>query len=102
MEPAPVSSPPASSTLADTVTFRSLLGVEEHKRSTDDVLAAAMPLLRQVAELHDQGLVGPLAGVEELRCLHGRVFFANARARKPEHAPLRLAQIEREETGAVE
>jgi hypothetical protein len=103
MEAAPVSSPPpSSSTLADTVAFRSLLGVEEHKRSTDDVLASTLPLLRQVADLHDQGLVAPLDGVEELRSLRGRLFFATAKSRKPEQAPARLAQIERDEGGALE
>src|SRR5215472_9352266 len=89
------------STMDDTVSLRSLLGVEDHRRSTDDVLAATLPLLRQVADLHDNGLVAPLAGVEEIRALRGRLFFPQALSRKPELAPVRLLQIERDEAGAL-
>jgi hypothetical protein len=86
----------------DTVSLRSLLGIEEHRRSTDDVLAAAMPLFRQVAALHDEGLVGPLVGVEEIRALRGRLFFRQALSKRPERAPMRLFQIERDQGGALD
>ena len=49
--------------------------------ATEDLLAACLPLLRQVAELHAQGLVAPLDGIDELRVTAGRIWFENAKAR---------------------
>ena len=51
--------------------------------STEDVLAACMPLLRQVAELHARGLVAPLEGIDDLRVSGGVIWLENARARSP-------------------
>ncbi|MCL2447684.1 MAG: DUF4011 domain-containing protein [Polyangiaceae bacterium] len=86
----------------ETVSLRSLLGIEEHRRSTDDVLAIAMPLLRQVADLHDRGLVAPLVAIDAVQAHRGRLFFSQALSKKPEHAPERLVPIEREERGPLQ
>ncbi|MGN6385745.1 MAG: AAA domain-containing protein [Verrucomicrobiota bacterium] len=41
-------------------------GIESGGFETDDVLAAMLPLLKQVSALHQQNLVAPLIGVEHL------------------------------------
>ena len=97
MEASPVSRPES------TVSFRAVLDSEEkHQRSTDDVLAMVLPLLRQTADAHERNLVGPLAGVEDLHAVRGRLFFENARCRPPEHASLKVAMLEREEHSAID
>ncbi len=50
---------------------------------TDDLLAAVLPLLRQVAEWHEGGKVGPFDGVEGLRAYRGRLYIRDGDARDP-------------------
>lgn len=64
---------------------------EQDLPSTEDVLAACLPLLRQVAEVHGKGLVAPLEGIGELRVTSGRIWFENAKARPVRRA---LAAVE--------
>ena len=90
-------SPPSDGSNA----FRDLLGVEERHRSTDDVLAAAMPLLRQVLEIHDKGLVAPLEGVAELRALRGRLWFHNDKCVPPRRADAQVAALQTETSLAL-
>ncbi len=82
-------------------TFESLLGSEDRHRSTDDVLAAALPLLRQVVEAHEKGLVAPLEGVAGLHLLNGRLWFENARCLAPRRALEKVDALQRDETPAL-
>lgn len=79
-----------------------LFGADERDRSTDDVLAAALPLLRQILEAHDRGLVAPLVGTANLRASKGRIFFENARCAPPRSAADSLRAIQEERSGALE
>lgn len=51
------------------MTFQQLLdlAIERDGLSTDDVLASLLPLLRQVAACHEEGLVAPLRGIDHLQ-----------------------------------
>ncbi len=60
-----------------------VLGTQDTMRGTDDVLAMVLPLLEQVVALHEQGLVAPLEGIDDLQVAHGRVWFEAARAKPP-------------------
>jgi len=90
-------SPPADESIA----FRDILGKEERNRSTDDVLAAAMPLLRQVVEAHDKGVVAPLEGVAELRSLRDRLWFHNTKCLPPRRANGRVDELQRDPSLAL-
>jgi hypothetical protein len=92
---------PAATATDESSGFRDLLGTEERNRSTDDVLAQAMPLLKQVLEVHDRGLVAPLEGVTELRALRGRLWFHNAKCQPARRAPLRIRALEDEPSLAL-
>lgn len=48
--------------------------------STEDTLAAFLPLARQVLETHLSGNVAPLAGLEALQVDEGRIWFADGQA----------------------
>lgn len=83
-------------------TLHSLLGLDDRHRSTDDVLAAALPLLRQAVEAHEKGLVAPLEGVGELHVLNGRLWFENAKCSPPRQALERVEALQRDETPALD
>ena len=63
---------------------------------TEDVLGAALPLIEQVAALHEEGLIAPLNGVDALRVSMGHLWFQNSLAREPQidKAALRAADGE--------
>ncbi len=71
------------------------LGGEERQRSTDDVLAMTLPLLEQVAALHEQGLVAPLEGVDDVKVTQSRLWFEAARASAPRLAPTALEAVQK-------
>ncbi len=79
----------------DTGTFRDLLAGwrDAGTVGTEDVLGAALPLIEQVAALHEQGLIAPLNGVDALRVSMGHLWFPNSLAREPQtdEAALRAA-----------
>jgi len=83
----------------DAERFLDTLGKTDELPSTDDVLARILPLFEQVAAVHDAGRVAPLEGVEQVRAVGGRLFFADDGARTPR----RDARVEHvaHETGAV-
>ena len=62
---------------------------------TDDVLSAVLPLIEQVAALHEDGRVAPLNGVDALRVSMGHLWFQNNMARGPETNASALSEIER-------
>ncbi len=70
--------------------------------STDDVLAMTLPLLEQVLEVHEQGRVAPLEGIDDLMVTNGRVWFERARARPPCLDAERVRRIEARESHAFE
>lgn len=57
--------------------------VEEGPLPVDDVLALVLPLLDQVAALHERGLVAPLDGIADLRVDGGQAWFPDALAKPP-------------------
>src|SRR5215510_7669677 len=62
---------------------------------TDDVLSAVLPLIEQVAALHEEGRVAPLNGVDALRVSMGHLWFQNHMARSPQNNASALRDIER-------
>lgn len=77
--------------------------LEEALPSTEDVLAACLPLLQQVAEVHAKGRVAPLEGVDDLRVTSGRIWLENAKARAIRNAAdLVEAATRQSHQGAIE
>ncbi|HYG77345.1 MAG TPA: AAA domain-containing protein [Planctomycetota bacterium] len=70
--------------------------------ATDDVLGAVMPLLKQVHQVHERGLVAPLAGLQKLRVSDDRFWFAEAEAHAPKHNASAVKRLEHEESRALE
>ncbi len=70
-----------------TLRFLDYVGGEETLRSTDDVLAATLPLLEQALEVHERGKVAPLEGVDDIMFTAGKLWFEQAKAR-----PWRLSE----------
>jgi hypothetical protein len=79
-----------------------LLGAEETLRGSDDVLAMTLPLLDQVLEVHERGLVAPLEGIEDILVSNGRLFFEQSKARALRLAPQQLERLQRPESLAFE
>ena len=70
---------------------------------TDDVLAALLPLFRQVADCHEHGLVAPLRGIEALKADDQfRVGFDPDLATQPERNDAQVEAIERTAPRALE
>jgi hypothetical protein len=86
----------------DTTRLLELLGQQQTQRATDDVLAMTLPLLEQVLEVHERGLVAPLEGLEDLMVTNGRVWFEASKARPPRLATDRLATVTRPTSLAFE
>ncbi len=62
---------------------------------TDDVLAAVLPLFRQVAAWHEEGLVAPLDGIERLTVdKDGALRYVGDPA-APKANPTKIAQLQR-------
>jgi hypothetical protein len=61
-----------------------------------------LPLLEQVLEVHEQGLVGPLEGVDDVLVSDGRLFFEQSKARPARLAPAELERLRRPAGGAFE
>jgi len=70
--------------------------------TTEDVLVSFLPLLRQVIETHQAGLVAPLEGVHELRVDMGRIWFEQAARREPRSNGSAVRAIDTEIRGGVE
>ena len=87
----------------DTRTFGDLLSDwrEADSVGTDDVLSAALPLIEQVAGLHEQGRIAPLNGTDALRVSMGHLWFQNNMAREPETSPSTLGEIEHDDVSRL-
>ncbi len=70
--------------------------------STDDVLAITFPLLEQTLELHEQGRVAPLEGIDDLIVTNNRVWFERAKARPPRLEFARVQRIAAKESHAFD
>ena len=70
--------------------------------TTDDALAALLPLFRQVLETHARGLVAPLEGVSRLRVEGYRLYFESAQAMEPRLAPQRIHAIDKQASAAFD
>ena len=77
--------------------FQSFLvsGVERGGFETDDLLYAMLPLMEQVLEMHEQGLVAPLAGLAALQVTHRQLWFENAAGKEPGKATGEIQRIQR-------
>lgn len=56
---------------------------ETHSMGNEDLLTAVLPLMQQVAELHEAGKVAPLFPLSKLRVDHGHLFFVQTDAHLP-------------------
>ncbi|HVA50346.1 MAG TPA: DUF4011 domain-containing protein, partial [Pirellulales bacterium] len=70
--------------------------------STEDTLAAFLPLARQVVETHLSGNVAPLVGIDVLHVDEGRVWFADDQALEPRNNLAAVRQLAQPATRAVE
>src|SRR5262249_61304313 len=68
---------------------------------TDDLLSAVLPLIEQVAALHEEGRVAPLNGVDALRVSMGHLWFQNQLAKSPETNASLLRDIERQDVSRL-
>jgi hypothetical protein len=61
--------------------------------TTEDALASFLPLLRQVVQAHQQGLVAPLEGISQLHVEGAQIWFAEGSLTQPRTNPARIAQL---------
>ena len=69
---------------------------------TDDLLSAVLPLIEQVAALHEEGRIAPLNGVDALRVSMGHLWFQNNMARSPQTNASALREIERHDVSRLQ
>ena len=70
--------------------------------TTEDALAAFLPLVRQVEAAHQAGRVAPLEGVGDLQVDGVAIRFDEARRRPPSLQVARLRELEKDSARAVE
>ena len=78
-------------------------GVAKGGFETDDLLAALLPLLKQVQAAHEAGLVAPLCGLQDLTVTDtGHLMFAPAKAQPPQKNPAKVEALQSPVSQAVE
>jgi hypothetical protein len=78
-------------------------GVEKGGFETDDVLAALLPLMKQVRAAHGAGLVAPLDGIKHLILAEqGHLMFAPAQVSSPEKNASKVEALQSPVSHAVE
>src|SRR5436190_19370625 len=78
-------------------------GVVKGGFETDDVLAALLPLLKQVLAAHQAGFVAPLKGIEDLILPEqGHLMFVPAKVRSPQRNTGKVEALQSEASHAVE
>jgi hypothetical protein len=70
--------------------------------TTEDTLATFLPLVRQVVEAHQQGLVAPLEGIEHLQVEGLHVWFEQGRLTKPRTSAARVRELSQPRSRALE
>lgn len=81
--------------------LRDVLGTLDTNRSTDEVLQMVLPLMRQVLDVHEQGRVAPLEGIDEVVVSAGRLWFENSKAHAPRRNTTRIRALQKEESRVV-
>lgn len=70
---------------------------------TDDVLAAILPLMKQVLAAHEAGLVAPLDGIQDLTFTEAaQLMFAPAKVNSPEKNTRKVEDLQAAVSSAVE
>jgi hypothetical protein len=78
-------------------------GVTRGCFEVDDVLAAVLPLLKQVQAVHESGAVAPLNGLQDLRLADGgQLMFPPAKAAPPTKNSGRVEALQAAVSAAVE
>src|SRR5262245_52012059 len=78
-------------------------GVAKGGFETDDVLAALLPLMKQVQRAHEAGLVAPLDGIKHLTLAEqGHLVFAPAQVSSPEKNSSKVEALQSPVSHAVE
>lgn len=78
-------------------------GVAKGGFETDDVLAAILPLMKQVLAAHEAGLVAPLDGIQELTLTEaGQLLFAPTKVNSPEKNSSKVEALQMSVSSAVE
>jgi predicted DNA-binding WGR domain protein len=78
-------------------------GVAKGGFETDDVLAAMLPLMKQVRAVHEAGLVAPLDGIKDLSIAEqGHLMFAPAKVSSPEKNSAKVDALQTPVSHAVE
>jgi hypothetical protein len=79
--------------MSDFTTFLTT-GIERGGFETEDVLAAVLPLMREVLALHEKGDVAPLRGVSGLRVIEDRALgLLSPQGQPPERNDSRLREL---------
>lgn len=78
-------------------------GVAKGGFEADDVLAALLPLMKQVRAVHEAGLVAPLDGIKDLNVTDaGQLMFAPAKVNPPEKNSAKVESLQAPVSGAVD
>ncbi|HYG36375.1 MAG TPA: DNA helicase, partial [Clostridia bacterium] len=78
-------------------------GIARGGFETDDVLAALLPLMKQVLAAHEAGLVAPLDGIQDLLLAEqGYLMFAPAKVSSPEKNTSKIESLQAPVSHAIE
>src|SRR5215467_8597731 len=78
-------------------------GQAEGGFETDDVLAALLPLMKQVLAVHEDGFVAPLDGIQHLLIAEqGHLMFAPTKAGSPEKNTSKIEGLQSPASRGVE
>ena len=79
------------------------IGVAKGGFETDDILAALLPLMKQVVAAHEAGLVAPLDGLRDVRVTDaGHLMFAPAKVNSPKKVTAKVETLQVPVSEAVE
>lgn len=70
--------------------------------STEDTLAAFLPLVREVLDAHAAGLVAPLKGLDALHVETARIWFEESQRAEPRSNPSAVRRVEAAARASVE
>ncbi|BDS07076.1 DNA helicase [Oceaniferula spumae] len=72
----------------ESLSFRDFQSAGEDKGGfeTDDALSALLPLMQEVLQAHDRGMVAPLSSLDDLKVTHGHVWYHAGAELKPSNS----------------
>ncbi len=76
--------------------------IEQGGFTTEDALTSFLPLVRQVVDAHQQGLVAPLEGIEHLQVEGIHVWFEQGRLAKPRANAQKVRDLSQPRSRAIE